>query len=228
MTTKPRTVNPFDAHAHLPLVHSNHPICLAGCFPEQWSQIEEEKSRVFRVGFGHHPWFTEKAVQFSLLHNLLQKHPYAFVGEIGLDRSPKHKDRIEYQKDIFIEQLKIARTYNRPVSIHLVRSSGLGYELIHQYYGPHVYLHGYICSVEESKRYPNAFFGCNHKMLMNPKARRLIEALPTEQILIESDETSDPKLLWMVINEIAGIKRIKEDYLLHKTHQNALRWLQVS
>ena len=228
MTTKPTPVNPFDAHAHLPVRSSGHPICLAGCFPEEWGRIEGEKERVFRIGFGHHPWFTEKKANFSLLHNLLEKYPKAFVGEIGLDRSSKHKGSIDTQKILFIEQLKIARMYNRPVSIHLVRSSGLGYDLIHQYYGSKVYLHGYICSVEESRRYPNGFFGFNQKMLLNPKSKRLIAALPMEQILIESDETSEPKQLWKVIHEIARIKSLKPESVFSSAYQNTLRWLRMS
>ena len=227
MLTKQAYVNPFDAHAHLPTCAHAKQYCLAGCFPKEWTHIAQHDQHAFRLGFGHHPWFAEEKPERDLLISFLKTYPSAFVGEIGLDRSRKHKGTIEKQKELFVDQLVIAKRYNRPVAIHLVRSSALGYELIHKHYGPKVYLHGYICSVEESKMYPNAFFGFHLRMFQSPKAKKLISALPMKQIMIESDGDANPTLLRRTVSHIAEIKKTSEEHIILETFQNAMRWLNV-
>ena len=225
MITNHHHVNLFDAHAHLPLHPSTTNLCLAGCVPEEWGRIAELSDRVFRVGFGHHPWFAAQPKHIDRLHQFLEQHPLSFVGEIGLDRSPKYKATFLKQQALFAEQLCIARDLRRPVVIHLVRSSAVGYELIHQHYGPKVYLHGYICSLEESKRYPHAFFGFNHKMFKSPKTHALLSSLPIEQIVLETDGESNPKDLWNTACQIANIRGTSVDTIIKLTRENTLRWL---
>ena len=227
MLTKQTSVNPFDAHAHLPVSIHSKQYCLAGCFPEEWSRISDHAHQAFRIGFGHHPWFAKEQSQQELLISFLDAHCDAFVGEIGLDRSKKHRETIETQKKLFTTQLTIAKEYQRPVAIHLVRASALGYELIHKHYGPKVYLHGHMCSVEESKMYPQAFFGFHLRMFRYPKTTRLISTLPTKQIVIESDGDSDPDQLQQTVRHIAKIKGISEENVIFETFQNALRWLNI-
>ena len=227
MLTKPVFVNLFDAHAHLPIDANAEQYCLAGCFPKEWSHISAHAHRAFQIGFGHHPWFVSHKPEHDLLISFLKQYPHAFVGEIGLDRSTKHKSTIDIQTEMFSEQLSIAKEYNRPVAIHLVRSSALGYELIHKHYGPQVYLHGYICSVEESKLYPDAFFGFHLRMFHNPKTTKLLSALPMKQILMESDGESNPDQLRQTIDHIAKIKNVSKKHVVLETFQNALRWLNV-
>ena len=227
MLTKQASVNPLDTHAHLPICTHAQNYCLAGCFPQEWDQIAEHANQAFTLGFGHHPWFASEKSHHELLISFLKHYSNAFVGEIGLDRSSKHKSTIEIQKNLFIDQLNIAREYNRPVAIHLVRSSALGYELIHKHYGPKVYLHGYICSVEESKMYPKAFFGFHLRMFQSPKTAKLLSALPMKQILIESDGESNPDHLLKTAAQIAKIKKTSEEYVILETFHNALRWLNI-
>ena len=227
MLTKYTSVNPFDAHAHLPINEQAHQYCLAGCFPKEWLDIERQSNKAFRIGFGHHPWFATEEPQHDLLISMLTKHPNAFVGEIGLDRSRNHKSTIAKQKEILVDQLIIAKRYKRPVAIHLVRSSAIGYDLIHQYYGPKVYLHGYICSVEEARMYPHAFFGFHLRMFQSPKTAKLIASLPIQQILVESDGEADPVQLRNTITQISKIKGMNEKDVILETFQNALRWLNI-
>ena len=227
MITKRTSVNSFDAHAHLPVCEAAKVYCLAGCYPKEWPAISEYANEAFRIGFGHHPWFAHETDQHESLISFLDKHPDAFVGEIGLDRSNKHRPTIEIQKELFKHQLQIAKEYRRSVAIHLVRASEIGYTLIHKYYGPKVYLHGYICSVEESKMYPEAFFGFHLRMFQSPKTLKLIKTLPIEQILIESDGESNPEKLRRTVAKIAIIKGLSEEYVVSETFRNALRWLNI-
>ena len=223
MHTNNPIVKPIDAHAHLPSTQNSYPMCIAACQPAEWEQIE--KKNVFARGFGHHPWFVEKEWDLKRLQHILQANPKAFVGEIGLDRSKRHKKSFQRQRKLCIEQLKIAKELSRPVVFHMVRSSQQSYELIHKYYGPKIYFHGYLGSIEEARRYPHAFFGFHHRMIRNTKAQQLIAELPLNQILIETDNHSQKHDLWCAIDNIAQIKSRSASQIVQITRDNTLRWL---
>jgi len=225
MYTNDPIVKPIDAHAHLPLHQISHPICLAACRPAEWDIIE--KKNVFAKGFGHHPWFVDEAWEPSRLEKILIDNPKSFVGEIGLDRSKKHKHTISKQINVCIQQLKIAQKLSRPVVFHMVRSSKISYELIRKHYGPKIYFHGYSGSIEEARRYPQAFFGFHHRMITHPKTKSLIEQIPIHQILIESDNHSQKEHLWYVIRNLAQIKNCSISDIVQITRENTLRWLHA-
>ena len=227
MVTKNTPVKLFDAHAHVLSKNVTHNVCLTAANPDEWNLIADQRECVFSIGFGHHPWYAHKNLCSSKLIDLLYAHPNSFVGEIGLDRTPKHKNTIEAQITIFTTQLKIAHDLLRPVAIHLVKASALGYDIIHKNYGPTVYLHGYICSIEELQRYPRAFFGFHERMHSNTRAQQMVQNLSLQQILIESDGVSDISSLEKTILWIANIKNISPYLVQEHTHQNTLRWLSI-
>ena len=223
MYTKNPIVKPIDAHAHLPSTQKSYPICIAACHPAEWETIE--KKNIFARGFGHHPWFVDHEWNLNRLKTILQNHPQAFVGEIGLDRSKRYRGSFSRQRQLCIEQLKIANDLSRPVVFHMVRCSEQSYELIHKYYGPQIYFHGYLGSVEEARRYPHAFFGFHHRMIHHRKAQRLIAALPLKQILVETDNHSQKEDLGIIIHNIAQIKSCSTSQIIQITRENTLRWL---
>jgi len=159
------------------------------------------------------------------LEKILIDNPKSFVGEIGLDRSKKHKHTISKQINLCIEQLKIAQKLSRPVVFHMVRSPQISYELIHKHYGPKIYFHGYSGSIEEARRYPQAFFGFHHRMILHPKTKQIIENISIHQIVIESDNHSQKEHLWSVISNIAQIKNCSISDIIQITRDNTLRWL---
>ncbi|KAI8616501.1 hypothetical protein BC830DRAFT_1080578 [Chytriomyces sp. MP71] len=81
-----------------------------------------------------HPWFADGASEawpatLLELTRLLQSHPTALVGEIGLDGSATHPDtKLKYdmhtQYRVFSDQWDLAVTHQRPVSIHAVGCYG--------------------------------------------------------------------------------------------------------
>jgi TatD DNase family protein len=75
--------------------------------------------------FGLHPLFIDKRSPDWLekLERMLRLFPSASVGEIGLDHAVGERNDA-VQTDIFLAQLKLARTLARPVSIHCRKAWG--------------------------------------------------------------------------------------------------------
>gem|GEM_PF-6794207 len=107
----------------------------------------------------------------------------------------------------------------------MVRSSKISYELIHEFYGPQIYFHGYQGSVEETRRYPQAIFGFHQRMLSLAKVQKLIAHIPIHQIVIESDNHYQKGDLQSVIANIAQIKSCSTSDIIKITRDNTLRWI---
>eukprot|EP00752_Nemacystus_decipiens_P010441 g9302.t1 len=84
----------------------------------------------FRFGLGLHPWSAHSRSDEWLqnLTALLEEHPQALVGEIGLDkvaRTPETR-RVEWdhQLEVFRAQMALAAELSRPTSVHCVKAYG--------------------------------------------------------------------------------------------------------
>jgi Tat protein secretion system quality control protein TatD with DNase activity len=96
------------------------------------------------MGLGIHPWYLSEQVSSQKhdwkhrLESLLQLHPSAIVGEIGLCKMakcarnhPEGKVRgFEFQREVMLEQMELATRYRRPVSIHCVQQHGVFLDLL--------------------------------------------------------------------------------------------------
>jgi len=143
--------------------------------------------------FGVHPWFVNRLPSDweDRLEHMLQS-VKSGVGEIGLDRNVEDFDR-ELQEEIFRRQLALAVKYDRPATIHCVKSWGWMMDvlrsenalphkmLFHSYGGPSDLI------PELTKM--GAFFSYSGKVLFTNylRARRSLLEVPPERLLIETD-----------------------------------------
>lgn len=228
----------IDAHAHPQLFKKNEYTLHDGVFAasthvKDWEymiDLQQENPKV-RVGIGIHPWWAHlyppqkhQQILVALEELIGQKENY-FVGEIGLDKSSNHRASFEVQLTLFSAQLTIANTYNRPVVVHLVRASEQLANEIKKYPFLRVYLHGFTGHPELTKRFPNCWFGFNLRNLQMAKARKCVEIIPEDKILVESDGQVNWQSLTktaQVISDIRGwsIKKTKKQLI-----KNALKWL---
>ncbi|CAM9292862.1 unnamed protein product, partial [Ectocarpus fasciculatus] len=165
--------------------------------------------------FGLHPYWihgyfnTTKLI--TELTYMLEKHPRAGVGECGLDKRITINKKssltaapvsLDFQKRIFIAHLDIAIQYNRFIVCHCVGSWGALYETILSKYRevrrsdaallwPPVILHS--CngiSIDMAQLFTanieHIFFSFSAGHI-SPKLCELIQCIPREQILIETD-----------------------------------------
>ena len=204
----------YDAHAHLPYgnyqdlrpsdstaLNSLDQNCsiINGTSPEDWSAVLEFTQRYSQTlpAIGLHPHNVQKAPDEweKTFLELLDNNSVCAVGEIGLDRRGPYKETIEPQLDAFRWQLEQARARNLPVSIHCVKSTGLLMDTLRSNQLPTlgIHLHAYAGSVELISELAEwgAYFSFSAKQLTSgsAKVRDRIRAVPTERLLIETDET---------------------------------------
>lgn len=144
--------------------------------------------------FGLHPWYTTSRTPRWLenLRALLESHPNAGVGEIGLDRWIEGHDP-KVQEEVFLPQLALAAELNRPATIHCLRAWGALNEvlrahplpkcgfLIHAYGGPQEMVAGFAKL--------GGYFSFNAYFLHERKARQreVFRQIPIDRLLVETD-----------------------------------------
>ena len=203
-----------DAHVHFfpELLTSTPPfpgwnpkmICLNATREDDWESVLQTIERARNVPefpkvvpfFGIHPWYVKDlSPNWEVrLCETLKSFPTAGVGEIGLDAL---RSDWELQKRIFLTQLELAVTLKRPVSIHCVRAWQETERLIQQTVGPiktPIILHGFNGSAEQAIHFLegldwNVYFSltASRTRLNSPKTRGLLERLPSDRILAETD-----------------------------------------
>lgn len=185
------------------------------------------------------------------LQPLLTAFPHAMLGEVGLDRSfriprphidaktnresegsertPKHftqfKTPIEHQLRLLTEQLEIAFSLNRNVSMHSVQAQGQTVELLvsletKSQHWPHckskICLHSYGGSADTVKRIykmhkTRVYF--SFSTTINARLQRLeelIQAVPDDRLLIESDFNDIRKSemrMWEILRVVCTAKQ---------------------
>ena len=224
-----------DAHMHIhvpsdvpyPDMDELRIICTCTARRSEWGLLGGITDPRVRRYYGIHPWYCDEWDKecSASLRELLASDRKAGVGEIGLD-SVKGGD-MNLQTEVFIQQLAIAKETDRPVNVHMVgtekrvldslRSSGIGTPVI---------LHSFR---SESYVKPFAELGCYFSV--NPRiaskdpqnVRRILDAIPLERLLVESDYPYCVKGfegMEAFIRTLAGIMEISPEELSDITEHN--------
>ncbi len=143
--------------------------------------------------FGIHPWHahTTGPGWLEKLATLLEKHPRAAIGECGLDQWLTDPPR-EIQRPVFINQLRLARELDRPLTIHCLKAWGALLDAFAEAPPPSRFLmHSFGGSIESARRLIplGAFFSFSGHFL-HPRKAAVLEVfrqLPHDRILLETD-----------------------------------------
>ena len=178
-----------DAHCHVGRTGSVHRFVCAARRAD-WTALDAVA--VPDVAFyGIHPWYADEW-DAAALRGVLEAHPQAGVGEIGLDRL---RDRTisDAQRRAFAEQLELAAAFGRPVQLHGAKCWGEVVKACQPHCGriPAFLFHGFSRS---EGLLPDIFalngFVSVGPALLNDHAvnyRAMVKALPADRILVESD-----------------------------------------
>ena len=146
----------------------------------------------FRLAMGIHPQsigFSDEPVRYEKFRELVLKYKPDMIGEIGLDYH-SHKHTRELQKELFVRQMQLAQELNLPVDIHMRRASNDTYEILKQFNVKGI-MHSYSGSREMAERFLKLGYYisiCSSVLFENAvKPREVIEAVPVNRLLIETD-----------------------------------------
>jgi len=186
-----------------------------GTCEDDWARVSELSRRFPWVlpSFGLHPWDTGNRSPDWLkkLAMVLEAHPAAGVGEIGLDRwiidrarpdDPRltglRRAPLDEQIEVFSAQLKLAARDNRPATVHCLDAWGAldqvlrktpvparGF-LLHAYSGPAEMVRGFVEL--------GAYFSFNGSFLdeRHARHRETFKLIPRERLLVETDAPAMP------------------------------------
>lgn len=186
-----------------------------GTSEADWARVAELAQRFawVRPSYGLHPWDAgnRSADWLAKLQAQLVADPHAAVGEIGIDRwildsartdDPRltglRRAPLPEQGEVFLKQLALATTENRPVTIHCLQAWGALDGLLDNVATPArgFLLHAYGGPPEMVPRFAErgAYFSFNGYFLdpRKEKAQAAFKRVPADRLLVETDAPAMP------------------------------------
>lgn len=191
-----------------------------------------------KVGLGLHPELVaQRHAEVDEFGRLLPQARY--VGEIGLDGSARHRRSFELQQRVFRKMLRLTEEAGgRIMSIH---SRGAATSVLdeleqHPAAGTAV-LHWFTGTIGELRRACDlgCWFSVGPAMLRTKKGRRLLEGMPPERVLTESDgpfaqDQGSPVVPWGLdgaIRVLGEVWTLSEDDVQERLKQNLRSLLEA-
>jgi TatD DNase family protein len=222
----------FDFHCHVDL-DRDPPAFIARCekerivtlavttTPKAWPQNREwaKRSQYVLPALGLHPELVAARHQeFELFKAIL--HETRFIGEVGLDGSGEHRKGLSLQQEIFGAILDQAETLGgRVVTIHSRWAANEVLELIAERTTNDrvlCILHWFSGNPSLARRAISlgCYFSVNGAMLANERGRALIESLPVDRLLTETDSPftatgTRPSAPWDVVQTTERLAKIR-------------------
>lgn len=160
------------------------------------------------------------------------------IGEIGLDYYWVRDEKARAcQKFFFMKQMELARELDMPVIVHSREAAEDTMSIMADAcsQGTRAVIHAYSYSVEQAKEYIDmgCYIGVGGVVTFKnaKKLRRVVEAIPLERILVETDcpymapepfrgQRNDSGYLPYIVKRIAEIKQLTEYRVMETTRKN--------
>ena len=172
-----------------------------------------------RVGAGLHPWLVgeyDVAADWDRLYNLVARN--RFIGEVGLDLSPRRADTREAQLDaLACVAHACARTGGKVLSVHAVRAVDQVLDVLEHasvfggMTGNACIIHWFSGTSDQLTRARRAgcYFSVNPHMLDSKRGRAYAQAIPADRLLLETDEPAFAGAPWSA----ARVRELLEETL---------------
>lgn len=148
-----------------------------------------------------------------------------YVGEVGLDAGPRFYKSLEAQKRVFQRILeRCAEAGDKILTVHSVRSAPAVLDMIKAYLPRErgsVVLHWFTGSKSDARRAAalGCYFSINAEMTRTDRGRELIERLPQDRILTETDgpftqlegRPTEPHDAPLTASAVAGVLGLSPD-----------------
>lgn len=140
------------------------------------------------ITLGFHPeLIADCESQISIFERCISKARY--IGEIGLDYTEGNERTRDKQKDVFSTIIAMARRENdKIVTVHSRKAEKDILDCMRDFPGT-IILHWYSGSISNLNRAieEEKYFSINQQMFRSGNGRKLIEHMPIDRILMESD-----------------------------------------
>lgn len=164
------------------------------------------------------------------------------IGEIGLDYY-WNKSNKDYQKEIFISQINLAKKYNKAIVVHSREAINDTFEILKEYAkGLKIDIHCFSGSLEMANKFID--LGCMLGVggiltFKNTKLVNTIINIPISKILLETDspfltpepfrgKKNEPFNVLYVAKKISEIKNISLEEVLEITKNNAINQFDLN
>ncbi len=187
------------------------------------------------VGIHPHELYDMSSQTIEELRRLSQHKKVVAIGEIGLDYYYDTHPR-ELQQFWFRQQLRLAEFVNKPVIIHSRDASQETFDIMSTSNVRKGVIHCYSGSAPMAVEYTKmGFYIGIGGVVTFPNAKKMVEvveAIPLEKILIETDspylaptpnrgKRNDPRNLEYIVTKIAEIKNISPENVANITSKNS-------
>ncbi|OUQ55535.1 hydrolase TatD [Tyzzerella sp. An114] len=149
---------------------------------------EDWNYKYIRLALGFHPELVSQYEdQIDIFKDFLQT--TRFIGEVGLDYSIKSEENRKKQREVFRQIVNLCQKDKKKiVSVHSRRAESDCLSILYEFEGK-VILHWYTGSLHNlatalSRGY---YFSINQQMIKNQNGRNIIDKIPIERIILESD-----------------------------------------
>ncbi|WP_409275849.1 Qat anti-phage system TatD family nuclease QatD [Neobacillus sp. SCS-31] len=146
-------------------------------------------SKYVRFAAGLHPELVGKfPEQIPKLYESIKESRY--IGEIGLDFSNENIIYKELQLEVFKQTMDICNSIgNKIVNIHSRGATSKVIEIVGSEFNGQVILHWFSGSIEDLKKaiHNGYFLSVNMNMLKTVSGQKIVNNIPLDRILIESD-----------------------------------------
>lgn len=187
-------------------------------------------SKYIRAALGFHPELAsmhkQQFVTFQSKLNLSR-----YVGEIGLDNFNKTSTDYSDQKKIFEKAVQLSHEAgNKILTVHSRRSENDVISTIGDNFCGKVILHWYSGSLKELEKAVSYgfYFSINYAMCKSDNGRRIIDHIPLDRLLIETDgpfvkignKVSTPVIAPLIADEILQLRRDTKEISKDFFYQN--------
>lgn len=151
-------------------------------------QLDWNKYKYCRLALGLHP---ELVAQYgNQIDSFIEMLPYArFIGEVGLDFTSNDNQQRKSQMQVFQRIIdECSKTRNKILSIHTRKAAKETLQIMASFSGRAIF-HWYSGSPRDLREALERgyFFSVNHQMLKSESGRKIVDSIPIERMLIESD-----------------------------------------
>lgn len=237
-------VDRADILAHCQQLGVNH-IVVPAVTADKWQRLLEicSQSKLLHPALGMHPLFMDqhKAEHLVVLQKLIANVNPVAVGEIGLDFYLPGHDK-QAQIDLFTEQLKLAKSAQLPVLLHVRKAHDDTISLLKKHRVMGGIVHAFNGSLQQAEQYQKLgfVFGVGG-VITHSKATRLrslFSQLPLSSLVLETDapdmplatmqdQRNTPENIPLILAELADIRSESKIEIASITTNNAQRILNI-